>query len=86
MRMAKTKSPSAQAKSQAAKTKSPSVKSPIQLQKFLGGIDYPAKKDEIIKTARDHGADKKVLDTLKSLPGNDFNSPNDISEAFGKIH
>lgn len=69
-----------------AKMKSPSVKSPIQLQKFLGGLDYPVKKAEIIRHARDHGADKKVLDTLKLLPGNDFNSPNDISEAFGKIH
>ncbi len=84
--MAKTKSPTAKAKSESAKTKSPSVRSPIQLQKFLGGVDYPAKKADIIKHARDHGADKKVLDTLKSMPGNDFNSPNDISEAFGKLH
>lgn len=69
-----------------AKSKSTFVQNPIQLQKFLGGIDYPAKKDELIKVARDHGADKKVLDTLKSLPMNNFNSPNDISEAFGKMH
>jgi hypothetical protein len=69
-----------------SKAKSPAVKNPIQLQKFLGGVDYPAKKAEIIAHARDHGADKKVLDTLKSLPMNDFNSPNDISEAFGKMH
>jgi len=66
--------------------KSATVQNPIQLQKFLGGVDYPAKKAEIIAHARDHGADKRVLDTLKSLPGNDFNSPNDISEAFGKMH
>jgi hypothetical protein len=69
-----------------AKAKSTTVQNPIQLQKFLGGVDYPAKKDQLIKHARDHGADKKVLDTLKSLPMNDFNSPNDISEAFGKMH
>lgn len=69
-----------------AKAKNSTVKSPIQLQKFLGGVDYPAKKSDIIKHARDHGADKKVLDTLKSIPANDFNSPNDISEAFGKMH
>jgi hypothetical protein len=68
------------------KAKTPAVKNPIQLQKFLGGVDYPAKKSEIIAHAREHGADKKVLDTLKSLPGNDFNSPNDISEAFAKMH
>ncbi len=69
-----------------AKTKNSTVKSPIQLQKFLGGVDYPAKKSDIIKHAREHGADKKVLETLKAIPGNDYNSPNDISEAFGKMH
>ena len=69
-----------------SKAKSTFVQNPIQLQKFLGGVDYPAKKDELIKHARDHGADKKVLDTLKSLPMNNFNSPNDISEAFAKMH
>lgn len=68
-----------------SKSKSSHVQNPIQLQKFLGGVDYPAKKDQIIKHARDHGADKKVLDTLKSLPMNNFNSPNDISEAFAKM-
>ncbi len=69
-----------------SKAKSATVQNPIQLQKFLSGVDYPAKKAEIIAHAREHGADKRVLDTLKQLPGNDFNSPNDISEAFGKLH
>jgi hypothetical protein len=65
--------------------KSATVQSPIQLQKFLGGVDYPAKKADIIAHARDHGADERVLDTLQALPSDDFNSPNDISEAFGKM-
>jgi len=59
---------------------------PIQVQKFLGGIDYPARKDEIIKRAKKAGADKNVMNTLMSLPRDDFNSPNDISEAIGDLH
>jgi hypothetical protein len=59
---------------------------PIQLQKFLGGIDYPTHKQDLIKTAQKHGADQNVLNTLKSLPRDDFNSPNDISEAIGDLH
>jgi len=58
---------------------------PIQLQKFLGGIDYPAKKQELIKRAQTHGADKKVMDTLRALPRDEFNSPNDVSEAIGDM-
>jgi hypothetical protein len=59
---------------------------PIQLQKFLGGIDYPARKQDLIKMAQKAGADQNVMNTLKSLPREDFNSPNDISEAIGDMH
>ena len=58
---------------------------PVQLQKFLKGVDYPAKKEEVVRAARQHGADEKVIATLQSLPMNRFNSPNDISEAMGRL-
>ncbi len=57
---------------------------PIQLQKFLGGIDYPADKQTLLDTARSKGADDNVLQTLEGLPMEHFNSPNDVSEAIGK--
>ncbi|MFB9905736.1 DUF2795 domain-containing protein [Allokutzneria oryzae] len=56
---------------------------PIQVQKFLSGIGYPAKKDDIVRHAEQQGADGKVLSTLRALSRNDFNSPNDVSEAIG---
>jgi len=59
--------------------------SPIQVQKFLGGIDYPTDKDTLIDRARQAGADQHVLDALQQMPGGDFNSPNDVSEALGKV-
>jgi hypothetical protein len=58
--------------------------SPIQLQKYLGGVDYPLDKDTLIQKARDNGADDDVIQTLQSLPADSFNSPNDVSEAFGR--
>ena len=58
---------------------------PIQLQKFLKGVDYPAKKEDVVRTAREHGADENVVATLQALPMERFNSPNDISEAVGKL-
>lgn len=57
---------------------------PIQLQKFLGGIDYPADKRTLVDTARSNGADENVLNTLEQLPRDRFNSPNDVSEAIGQ--
>ena len=57
---------------------------PIQLQKYLGGVDYPARKDDLVRRAEEQGADDRVLDTLRSLPREEFNSPNDVSEAIGE--
>ncbi|MFD1146487.1 DUF2795 domain-containing protein [Saccharothrix hoggarensis] len=57
---------------------------PIQVQKFLSGVDYPATKDDIVDAARSQGADDDTLDALRDLPRDDFNSPNDISEAIGQ--
>jgi hypothetical protein len=58
--------------------------SPIELQKYLGGVDYPADKQTLVDTARGNGADDDIVQTLQDLPFDRFNSPNDVSEAFGK--
>ncbi len=58
---------------------------PIQVQKFLKGVDYPASKQELIDKARAEGADQNVVQTLQAMPGERFNSPNDVAQAIGKI-
>jgi Protein of unknown function (DUF2795) len=58
---------------------------PIQLQKYLKGLDYPVSKQDLLAAARDQGADDRVAATLERLPRDWFNSPNDVSEAFGEI-
>jgi hypothetical protein len=58
---------------------------PVQVQKYLGGIDYPADKDQLLKRAQEKGADDTVVQTLKDLPMDRSLSPNDVSEAIGKM-
>lgn len=58
---------------------------PIQLQKFLKGVDYPAKKADLISQAKSQGADENVLDTLNQLSEDDFETPTDVSKAIGEI-
>jgi hypothetical protein len=58
---------------------------PIQVQKYLSGINYPADKKTIVETAQKEGADGEVVDALQRMPGDHFNSPNDVSEAIGKL-
>ena len=58
---------------------------PIQVQKFLSGIDYPTNKGALVEHAKSNGADEDVRQTLENLPMEEFNSPNDVSEAIGKM-
>ncbi|MBV9844807.1 MAG: DUF2795 domain-containing protein [Kutzneria sp.] len=57
---------------------------PIQMQKFLAGIDYPASRDDIVEHARSQGADNEVLTTLNAIPDKTYNGPNAVSQAFSK--
>jgi predicted outer membrane protein len=57
----------------------------IQIQKFLKGVDYPASKAALIENAKNMGADENVCTSLEQLPDEDFETPADVSQAFGKI-
>jgi hypothetical protein len=57
---------------------------PIQLQKSLSGVDYPATKDELVKTAREHKADKDIIQALESMPDRRYDGPNAVSQALAK--
>lgn len=55
---------------------------PIQVQKFLGGLDYPVSKNTIVDTAKKNGADKEVLDALGRIPDREYDAPTAISKAI----
>jgi hypothetical protein len=57
---------------------------PIEAQKFLRGADYPATKDDLLRCAQQEGASEPVRRALESMPGDRFESPNDVSEALAK--
>ena len=42
---------------------------PIQAQKFLGGMDYPDSKDEIVRCTEQNGADENVTRRFAPHPG-----------------
>ncbi|MBT2597000.1 DUF2795 domain-containing protein [Arthrobacter sp. ISL-72] len=54
---------------------------PIQVQKFLGGMDYPASRDALVSHAEDSGADGNVLDALRNIPDKEYDSPTAVSSA-----
>jgi hypothetical protein len=58
---------------------------PVQVQKFLGGLDYPASKQDLVMRAEQEGADEHVHSTLKELSDGDYEIPTDVSKAIGKV-
>ncbi|MFF5715380.1 DUF2795 domain-containing protein [Streptomyces buecherae] len=57
---------------------------PIEMQKCLGGVHYPASKREIVDQAKEHGAGKDVMGALKSLPEKEYDSPAAINKEVGQ--
>ena len=56
---------------------------PIQVQKFLKGVDYPATKETLLAQADAQGADADVRAWLEQLPDQKFEAPVDVSQAPG---
>lgn len=59
----------------------PEQPNPIQIQKFLGGVDYPADREQLLRVARESGADQPVLDALEAIPDRSYDAPTAVSEA-----
>lgn len=62
-----------------------STASPKDVEKCLKGVDYPAKKQDLMKHAQAHGADQQVMETLKQLPEQNFESPVGVTKAIGEM-
>ncbi|MCP2166466.1 DUF2795 domain-containing protein [Goodfellowiella coeruleoviolacea] len=57
---------------------------PIQVQKFLSDVDYPASRDQLVETAKKHGADEPVLENLRKIPDRQYDGPNAVSQEFAR--
>lgn len=58
--------------------------SPFRIQKFLGGLRYPACKHQVLERARSRGADAQLMDLLAFLPERDYESPISLSCEVGR--
>jgi len=57
--------------------------SPIELQKYLKGVDYPATRDDLVSTAKDNGAPDDLVKLLQGSERDSFDSPAAVSSAVG---
>ena len=59
--------------------------SPREVEKALKGIDYPARKQELMKVAESNNADETVRRVIQGLPDRTYNTPIDVSKAIGEM-
>ncbi|MEU0157656.1 DUF2795 domain-containing protein [Streptomyces sp. NPDC006261] len=57
---------------------------PIDLQKCLSGMDYPADKEAVLAQAKKNGADEEITKALKALPDQEYDSPAAVNKAVAQ--
>ncbi|RSD21330.1 DUF2795 domain-containing protein [Amycolatopsis eburnea] len=53
---------------------------PIELQKYLAGVDYPAQRDDLVRAAERNGADEGTLSVVRGLPDRTYDGPSGVSK------
>jgi len=56
--------------------------SPITVQKFLKGADYPADRDDLLVVAESNDAPEDVIEALQELDESTFDGPDEVIEAL----
>ncbi|TDN92021.1 DUF2795 domain-containing protein [Microbacterium sp. BK668] len=54
---------------------------PIDLQKHLAGVDYPASRATLVEAARRNGAPDDIVSALENAGRDDFETPAEVSAA-----
>jgi hypothetical protein len=55
---------------------------PIEVQKALAGVSYPASRDELVETAEHNDASEEIIDSLRSLDDQQYDGPDEVEEAL----
>ncbi len=58
---------------------------PAQIGPFINDINFPVNKKEVIQHAQNSNANPEVIDTLKNLPNQKFNSSQELKRILGNI-
>ncbi|MBN3820475.1 DUF2795 domain-containing protein [Paraburkholderia sp. Se-20369] len=66
----------------AARGKPPS---PIDIQKALKGMHYPAAKADVLRCAERSHADRDVIDLLMRIPDREYGTPASVSKELGRL-
>ncbi len=55
---------------------------PIDVQKHLKGVSYPASKEDLASTAESNDAPSGLVEQLRNLPDQLYTGPDDVQQAL----
>ncbi|CAB3756187.1 hypothetical protein B7G54_16190 [Burkholderia puraquae] len=58
---------------------------PVDVQKALKGIAYPASKSEVIECAERSQAGRDLIDLLRRIPDREYGTPASVSKELGRL-
>jgi Protein of unknown function (DUF2795) len=59
--------------------------SPVEVEKSLKGVNFPAKKQDLIRHARQQNVGQPVIEALSHLPEQTFDGPIEVTKAIGDL-
>ena len=57
-----------------------------QVQKSLGGFDYPGTADQLADHASKNGADDQLVEALRGMDKEQFDGPNAVMKKLGEAN
>lgn len=63
----------------------PNKASPAAIERYLKGIHYPAKKNDLIKQAQNNGAPDDVMNVLNRFEDKEYGSTVDVAKEVGNV-
>lgn len=57
----------------------------VQLQEYLAGLDYPVSREDLVRWGQENGVSTEMLQMLKALPAESFDSPAELAEALNTL-
>lgn len=59
--------------------------SPSNIARFLKNIDFPCGKDDLVKHAQGNNADEEVLEVLRQMPSQQYQTMADVMKGVGQV-
>jgi hypothetical protein len=58
--------------------------SPSNVARYLSGIDFPCRKGDLVRHAKNNGAEEEVLQVLQELPEQEYGNMADVVRGYGE--